>query len=71
MEYLYVMDYNDCTLNCIEIDDDIERTEDFYNDENTEEILSQHGFNLDECAVMWSTTKIKQINNFQHEHISD
>ena len=60
IEYLYVMDYNDQTLNCIEIESDGEFSASVQ--EDTAEILSQHGFNIDDCAVMWATTKIKQVN---------
>ena len=68
-EYLYVMDYNDHTLNCIEVESDGELSASIEAD--TAEILSEHGFDIDDCAVMWTTDKIKQINNFQHEHLSD
>ena len=68
-EYLYVMDYNDQTLNCIEVESDNEFSPSV--EEDTDDILSQHGFDIDNCAFMWATTKIKQVNYFQHEHISD
>ena len=68
-EYLYVMDYNDHTLNCIEVESDGELSASI--EEDVADILSQHGFNINDCAVMWSNVKIKQINYFQHEHLSD
>ena len=68
-EYLYVMDYDDQTLNCIEVESDGKFSASV--EEDTAEILSQHGFDIDDCAVMWATSKIKQVNYFQHEHLSD
>lgn len=68
-EYLYVMDYNYHTLNCIEVESDCKFSASIEAD--TAEILSQHGFDIGDCAVMWTTDKIKQVNNFQHEYLSD
>lgn len=52
MEYLYIMDYSDCTISRINITD-IE-----YDD--IDRILKEKGFNVDECAYMYSD---KEINN--------
>lgn len=53
MDYLYIMDYSDCSICEIDItneeDDDLER------------ILKQYGLNFDTCAYMYSQTKINNI----------
>ena len=49
-EYVYIMDYSDCTINRINItneeDDDVTR------------ILRKYGFNEDECSYMYVTKEI-------------
>lgn len=49
-EYVYIMDYSDCTINRINItneeDDDVTR------------ILRKYGFNDDECSYMYANKEI-------------
>lgn len=49
-EYVYIMDYSDCTINRINItneeDDDVTR------------ILRKYGFNEDECSYMYVNKEI-------------
>ena len=49
--FLYVLDYSDCTLNCLYINNE----DDF---ETTEELLRYWGFNPDECAWMFSSIEL-------------
>lgn len=52
-EYLYIMDYSDCTISRLDVteeeDDDIER------------VLNKHGFKIDTCAYMYSKQFIDTI----------
>lgn len=57
MDYLYIMDYSDCSICEIDItneeDDDLER------------ILKQYGLNIDTCAYMYSQIKIDNIETLE------
>ena len=54
-EYLYILDYNQCAIHCIRL---TEETTDL----ETEDILKQYGFNIDECSCMYSSVEL-EINN--------
>lgn len=46
MEYLYIMDYSDCTISRMDATNIIE--------DNIEQILSDNGFDIDTCVYMFS-----------------
>lgn len=48
------MDYSDCTINRINITD--------IEDDDIERLLKSKGFNVDECAYMYSNEEINNIN---------
>lgn len=54
-QYLYVLDYNTCSLKVIKLTGD---EEEVYN-EDAESILKDHGLNPDECSWMFSDSKLK------------
>ena len=54
-EYLYVMDYSDCTISRIDITDE--------EDDDVERVLKDYGFALDSCAYMYSKELITKITN--------
>lgn len=49
MEYLYVLDYGDCSISEIQISQD----------EDAETILNKNGFNSDNCSWMFSNNKLE------------
>ena len=53
--YLYVLDYSDCTLNCLYLDNAEKREDDF---DNTEDLIRYWGFNPDTCAWMFSSIEL-------------
>lgn len=53
--YLYVLDYSDCTLNCLYLDNAEKKEEDF---DNVEDLIRYWGFNPDECAWMFSSVEL-------------
>lgn len=53
--YLYVLDYSDCTLNCLYLNNAEKKKDDF---ETNEELLNYWGFNPDECAWMFSDIEL-------------
>lgn len=60
MGYLYVMDYSDCSITEITIDLEVVDVEKLLNDDNEmDNFLTEHDFNIDECYFMFS---YKQIN---------
>lgn len=57
-EWLYIMDYADAKVYKLNVTDE--------EDDDIERILTAHGFNLDECAYMYSysnLTNIEEIKN--------
>lgn len=56
MQYLYVLDYSDDTINRIDINENIEDCSE------AEEILRKYGFNVNTCSFMWSERKTDCIN---------
>lgn len=60
MGYLYVMDYSDCSITEITIDLEVVDVEKLLNDDDEmDNFLTEHDFNIDECCFMFS---YKQIN---------
>lgn len=53
--YLYILDYSNCTLNCLYLNNAEKKKDDF---ETTEELLRYWGFNPDECAWMFSDIEL-------------
>jgi hypothetical protein len=53
--YLYILDYSDCTLNCLHLDNAEKKEEDF---DNVEELIHYWGFNPDECSWMFSSVEL-------------
>lgn len=53
-EYLYILDYSDCTVCEIKLDEKDDKL-------TTEEILYRRGLNPDECAFMYTTLKCDYI----------
>lgn len=49
MELLYVLDFGDCTVNCLHLRKEDEQFE------NTEDLLQHWGFNPDNCSFMYTT----------------
>ena len=58
-EYLYVLDFGDCTISCFHPHNADKKPDDF---ENTEELLEYWGFNPDTCMYMYSSDEL-EINN--------
>lgn len=58
-EYLYVLDFGDCTINCLYLHGAPKKPDEF---ENTEELLRYWGFNPDTCMYMYSSDEL-EINN--------
>lgn len=54
-EYLYVMDYSDKSINEIALTEE-------YEDMDTENILSEYNFDIDNCSCMFTTERIIKIN---------
>lgn len=52
-EYIYVLDHSDCTI-C-----EIERSTD--DEKEIEDVLNEHGFNINTCSWMISDHKIENI----------
>lgn len=52
-EYIYVLDHSDCTI-C-----EIERSTD--DEKEIEDVLNEHGFNVNTCSWMISDHKIENI----------
>ena len=58
-EYIYVLDYSDCTICEIVLDKD--------DDTNIEDVLEKYGCNVNTCSWMISDNKIESIielNNY-------
>lgn len=53
-EYLYVLDYSDSTICEIHLTDEEQNMD-------TEQILSNHGLDIDTCSFMFTTCKIDNI----------
>ena len=60
-EYIYVLNYNDGKIYRIDVDDEDE-------DETTEDILNNHGFNIDEVEYMYSTVETDCIIKAKKEY---
>lgn len=58
-EYLYVLDFGDCTINCLHLHDADKKPDEF---KDTEELLRYWGFNPDTCMYMYSSDEL-EINN--------
>lgn len=52
MECLYVLDFGDCTVNCIHLRKEDEQFE------NTEDLLRHWGFNPDNCHFMYVADEV-------------
>lgn len=57
--YLYILDYSNCTLNCLHLDNAEKKEENF---DNVEDLIRYLGFNPDECAWMFSSVEL-DVNN--------
>lgn len=57
--YLYILDYSNCTLNCIHLDNAEKKEEDF---DDCEDLIDYWGFNPDECSWMFTNTKLNVID---------
>lgn len=53
MDYLYILDYSDCTICEIDVSNE--------EDDDVERILKKYGCNIDTCAYMYSQNKINTI----------
>lgn len=51
-EYVYVFDYNQCSIYEIELNEDTTNLE-------TDELLNHYSLNVDECYVMFSSKKLE------------
>ena len=51
-EYVYVFDYNQCSIYEIELNENTTNLE-------TDELLNHYGLNVDECYVMFSSKKLE------------
>lgn len=54
-EYLYVLDFGDCTINCLYLNNAEKKEDDF---DNSEDLLRYWGFNPDECSWMFSSVEL-------------
>lgn len=54
-QYLYVLDYNTCSIVVIKL---TKEEEEIYN-EDAESILKDHGLNPDECSWMFSNCELE------------
>lgn len=54
-EYLYVLDFGDCTINCLYLHNAEKGPDDF---ESTDELLHYWGFNPDNCNYMFSSFEL-------------
>lgn len=55
-EYLYVIDFGDCTINCLHLHNAVKKPEDF---KDTEELLDYWGFNPKVCMYMYSSDELE------------
>ena len=55
-EYLYVLDFGDCTLNVLYLHCADKGRDDF---ETTDELLCYWGFNPDNCQYMFSSVELE------------
>lgn len=53
-EYLYALDYSDCTICEIALDEEDEKLD-------TSEILYRRHMNIDTCSVMYTRSRINEI----------
>ena len=58
-EYLYVLDFGDCTISCLHLHNADKKPDDF---ETTDELLLYWGFKPDNCNYMFSSVEL-DINN--------
>ena len=54
-EYLYVLDFGNCTINCLHLHNAAKKPENF---EDTEELLKYWGFNPKNCSYMYSSSEL-------------
>ena len=58
-EYLYILDFEDCSLNCIHLKEAIYLPNDF---ETNEDLIRYWGFNPENCQWMFSSSKLDVID---------
>ena len=58
-EYLYVLDFGDCTISCLHLHNADKKANEF---EDTEELLRHWGFNPYTCMCMYSSDEL-EIND--------
>lgn len=58
-EWLYIMDYADCNIYKLNITD--------IEDDDIERIIGPYGFNIDECAYMYSDSELDSIKELTEE----
>ena len=54
-EYLYVLNFGNCEIYCLHLDNVDKKSDDF---EDSEELLKYWGFNPDECSYMYSSVEL-------------
>ena len=60
-EYLYVLDFGDCTISCLHLYAADKKPDEF---KNTEELLRYYGFNPNNCQWMYSSDEL-ELNNIR------
>lgn len=55
-EYLYVLDFGDCTISCLHLHNGDKKLEDF---EDTYELLEYWGFDPNYCQYMYSSVELE------------
>lgn len=55
-EYLYVLDFGDCSISCLYLHNANKKPEDF---EDTDELLEYWGFNPKNCQYMYSSVELE------------
>lgn len=58
-EYLYVLDFGDCTISCLHLHNADKKPDEF---ENTDDLLEYWGLNPDTCMCMYSSDEL-EIND--------
>lgn len=58
-EYLYVLDFAGCSINCLHLHNADKKPDEF---EDTKELLKYWGFNPDNCQWMFSSSKLDVID---------